>query len=938
MTHLDPKAVFVPCVLLLWCFTLVISIAGDYEILLRVKNAQIDDPHGNLHDWVPNKDHNPCNWTGITCDPKQLAVISINLSGFGIFGGFPSGFCRIHTLQNLSLASNNINGTLSSESLSLCSHLQLLSLSNNLLVGRLPEFPPEFSQLQVLDLSLNNFSGDIPDSFGRFPALKVLTLSSNLLSGQIPAFLGNLSELTRFELAINPFKPGPLPPEIGNLTKLENLFVPTANLVGSIPESIGNLVLLKNLDLSDNDLSGRIPESIGGLRSVEQIELFGNQLSGELPESFANLSALTNLDLSLNRLTGKLPNKIAAMSIGSLNLNDNFFEGEIPESLASNPNLWELKLFNNSFSGTLPENLGQNSDLENFDVSTNKFTGELPKYLCFRKKLQNIIAFDNRFSGNLPSTLSECSSLAYVRIQNNELSGEVPVNFWGLPLLYFLQMDGNRFRGSVSPSISSARNLSTLLISGNNFSGEFPNSICRLHELVTLQVSRNQFSGDIPFCITELKKLQKLRMEENLFSGKIPSSVSSWTDLTELNLSRNQLSGEIPPGLGDLPVLNYLDISGNSITGEIPVELTKLKLNQFNLSDNKLYGKVPSGFDQDLFVSSLLGNPNLCSPDLKPIPPCQKSKRESFYALIVLSICVVLLLASSLCYFRTKSNAFGGKSKKLHKVTTFQRIGFNEEDVISSLTDENIIGSGGSGRVYRVNLKTGQTVAVKKLWEGCRKPDTESIFRSEVDTLGRIRHGNIVKLLFSCSGEECRILGFEFMENGSLGDALHDERSVSLLDWPKRFTIAVGAAQGLAYLHHDCVPAIVHRDVKSNNILLDEEFRARVADFGLAKTLQLDAEVAEGHCVMSRVAGSYGYIAPEAALSSSQVEKDGVCGFKDLDRIVDPMMNPSEWDYREIEKVMHVALLCTSAFPINRPSMRRVVELLLKDAKLSCSK
>lgn len=862
MTHLTPQALFVSCVLLLWCFTLVISIAGDYEILMRVKNAQIDDPDGKLNDWVPNGNHNPCNWTGIACDPKKLAVISIDLSGFGIYGRFPSGFCRIYTLQNLSLASNNINGTLSSESLSLCSHLHFLNLSGNLLVGGLPGFAPGFSQLRFLDLSMNNFSGDIPESFGRLPALKVLTLSANLLSGHIPAFLGNLSELTRFELAINPFKPGPLPPEIGNLTKLENLFVTNANLVGNIPDSIGNLVLLKNLDLSCNNLSGRIPESIGGLRSVEQIELYDNKLSGELPESLANLSALSNLDLSLNRLTGKLPDKIAAMSIDSLNLNDNFFEGEIPDILASNPNLWELKLFNNGFSGTLPGNLGRNSDLKNFDVSTNKFTGELPKYLCFRKKLKNLIAFGNRFSGNLPSTLSECSSLDYVRIQNNQLSGEVPVNFWGLPLLYFLQIDDNRFGGSVSPSISGARNLTTLLISGNSFSGEIPSSICRLHELVTLEVSKNQFSGGIPFCITELKNLQKLRMEENLFSGNIPTSVSSWTDLTELNLSRNQLSGEIPPGLGYLPVLNYLDISGNSITGEIPVELTKLKLNQFNLSDNKLYGKVPSGFDQDLFVSSLLGNPNLCSPDLKPIPPCPKSKPESFYAFIALSISAVLLLGSLLWYFRTKSNAFRGKAKKLHKVTTFQRIGFNEEDVTSSLKDENIIGSGGSGRVYRVKLKTGQTVAVKKLWEGCRKPDTESIFRSEVETLGRIRHGNIVKLLFCCSGEESRIIGYEFMENGSLGDALHGEKSVSLLDWPKRFTIAVGAAQGLAYLHHDCVPAIVHRDVKSNNILLDEEFRARVADFGLAKTLQLDAEVAEGDCVMSRVAGSYGYIAP----------------------------------------------------------------------------
>lgn len=882
MKHFTLKAILVQCVLLFWFFVLVNSIAGDYEILIRVKSAQLEDPDGKLNDWVPNNDHSPCNWTGITCDPKQHAVVSVNLSGYGISGAFPSGFCRIRTLQNLSLDSNNINGTLSLASLSLCSHLRWMNLSNNLLVGGLPEFSLEFNELQLLDLSMNNLSGDIPESFGRFPALKVLTLSANLLSGHIPAFLGNLSELTRLELAINPFKPGPLPPEIGNLSKLENLFIPKANLIGNIPSSIGNLVSLKNFDLSDNFLSGEIPESIGGLRSVEQIELFGNQLSGELPESLANLSNLSNLDLSMNRLTGKLPEKIAAMGFSSLHLNDNFLEGEIPEILASNPNLEELYLFNNSFSGNLPENLGRNSDLTNFDVSTNKFTGELPKYLCYRKKLSNFITFGNRFSGNLPSTLSECSSLSYVRIQNNELSGEVPANFWGLPLLTFLEMNDNRFEGSVSPSISGAHELSVFWISGNNFSDEFPDAICKLGELVTLDVSKNQFSGDIPLCITELKKLQKLRMQDNMFSGKIPSSVTSWTDLTELNLSRNQLTGEIPPELGGLPVLTYLDISGNSLTGQIPVELTRLKLNEFNVSDNKLYGKVPTGFNQVLLPSSLLGNPDLCSPDLKPLPPCPKPKPGTPYVVVVLSICVGLLLASLLWYFISKSQTFGGKPKGLYKVTTFQRIGFNEDDVFSSLTDENQIGSGGSGRVYKVKLKTGQTVAVKKLWERHQKLDTDSIFRSEVETLGRIRHGNIVKLLFSCSGEDSRILGYEYMENGSLGDSLHGEKSGCPLDWPKRFTIAVGAAHGLAYLHHDCAPAIVHRDVKSNNILLDEEFRARVADFGLAKTLLLDIDVAKEHCAMSRIAGSYGYIAPGKLVSVSYTDNTVLFWFINL--------------------------------------------------------
>ena len=134
-----------------------------------------------------------------------------------------------------------------------------------------------------------------------------------------------------------------------------------------------------------------------------------------------------------------------------------------------------------------------------------------------------------------------------------------------------------------------------------------------------------------------------------------------------------------------------------------------------------------------------------------------------------------------------------------------------------------------------MKLKSGQTLAVKKLWgETGQKTESESVFRSEVETLGRVRHGNIVKLLMCCNGEEFRFLVYEFMENGSLGDVLHSEkehRAVSPLDWTTRFSIAVGAAQGLSYLHHDSVPPIVHRDVKSNNILLDHEMKPRVADF-----------------------------------------------------------------------------------------------------------
>ena len=167
--------------------------------------------------------------------------------------------------------------------------------------------------------------------------------------------------------------------------------------------------------------------------------------------------------------------------------------------------------------------------------------------------------------------------------------------------------------------------------------------------------------------------------------------------------------------------------------------------------------------------------------------------------------------------------------------------------------------------MYRVKMETGQTVAVKKLFGVDENAETDHVFWSEVESLGNIRHVNIVKLLFTCSGEDFKVLVYEYLKNGSLGDVLHGGKVGEVLDWAKRYEIAEGTAQGLAYLHHDCVPAIVHRDVKSNNILLDEEYRPQLADFGLAKMLN---KKDDREC-MSRVAGSYGYIAPGASFISA---------------------------------------------------------------------
>lgn len=157
MRFLGAKSLIALLFSFLLCFSLAISLHGDAETLIRVKSDQLDDPNRKLGDWVRTSQQSPCNWTGITCETQNQSVVGIDLSGFDLSGGFPNGFCRIRTLRNLNLSDNYFNGTLSSQSLSPCFHLQVLALDYNVFIGELPDFSREFANLQVLDRSYFTF-------------------------------------------------------------------------------------------------------------------------------------------------------------------------------------------------------------------------------------------------------------------------------------------------------------------------------------------------------------------------------------------------------------------------------------------------------------------------------------------------------------------------------------------------------------------------------------------------------------------------------------------------------------------------------------------------------------------------------------------------------------------------------------------------------------
>uniref|UniRef100_A0A0D9XCI7 non-specific serine/threonine protein kinase n=1 Tax=Leersia perrieri TaxID=77586 RepID=A0A0D9XCI7_9ORYZ len=910
---------------------------GDAGALLAVK-ASLSDPAGALDAWRVRTTGNLCRWPHVDCagNSTAVAVEGLNLGDLALAGGFPVAVCSLSSLRHLDMSSND-------------------------LAGPLPACLAALPALETLNLASNNFSGEVPAAYGSgFPSLAVLNLIQNLLTGAFPGFLANVSSLQELLLAYNSFSPSPLPDNIGDLAALRVLFLANCSLTGNIPLSIGKLQNLVNLDLSSNNLTGEIPRNIGNLSSLVQIELFSNQLSGEIPSGIGRLKKLQQLDISMNQISGEIPEDMfAAPSLESVHMFQNNLTGWLPAMAGAAERLTELMIFANQIEGALPPDLGMNCPLESLDVSDNRIFGPIPATLCAGGKLKQLLLLNNMFDGEIPAELGGCRSLTRVRLPFNRLSGEVPPEFWGLPHVYLLELRGNALSGNVDAAIGRATNLSSLIIDNNRFTGVLPTELGNLTNLAVLLVANNSFSGTVPPSLSSLSQLLALDLSNNSLSGEIPRSLGQLKNLTMLDLSDNHLNGSIPVELGGIHDMNVLDLSHNELSGGVPAELQSLKFGVLNLSYNKLTGHIPSLFRAEQFRESFLGNPGLC------YRICSKyddvySHRARVQMIVSILVVTAVILLLTVAWYTYKYKMYHKRAAEIDSqnsewvITSFHKVEFSERDIVNSMTENNLVGKGGSGMVYKAVVRpNGDALAVKKLLAGSMSSKKNDTFEAEVQTLSKVRHRNIVKLFCCLTREASRVLVYEFMPNGSLGDFLHSAKA-GILDWPTRYKILVDAAEGLSYLHHDCVPAIIHRDVKSNNILLDADFRAKVADFGVAKC------VGDGPATMSIIAGSCGYIAPEYAYTVRITEKSDIYSFGvvmlELVTGKSPMSSDlggkglGSWVATNVEKngvesvldlkiagqfkdemcgVLKIALLCVKHVPNNRPSMRFVVRFLL---------
>ncbi|KAB2011433.1 hypothetical protein ES319_D09G020200v1 [Gossypium barbadense] len=660
--------------------------------------------------------------------------------------------------------------------------------------------------------------------------------------------------------------------------------------------SFPNLVLL---DLSDHQLRGKIPHQIGDLSALKYLDLSYCGLSGELPPSLGKLTQLEFLDISYNdNINGSIPPQLGNLeNLVTLNLSQCGIVGPIPSALGQLTSLQSLILWGNQINGSIPLEIGYLRNLTYLSLSNNRIVGPIPSALGQLTSLQSLILWGNQINGSIPFEIGYLRNLTYLSLSKNRIVGRIPSALGQLTSLQSLILSGNQINGSIPLEIGYLTNLEILYLDNNQLQGSIPQEICNLANLTSLYLSQNKLTGSIPSCVGSLSKMQDLALGSNLLKGPIPQEICNLANLTSLALSQNKLSGSIPSCVGSLSKMWYLSLDSNLLKGSIPKDIGKLfDLSYLNLSFNQLSGPIPILYATDLYIVDAGNGCNKISPDpfegnsdlspyMCPTPVTKKanSSRIPYYIKIFLPIAILFTFSILGCLlfsrFKLKNNHVSVQPTKngdLCSIWNYDgKIAY--EDIVAATEDFDFrycIGVGGYGSVYKAKLPCGKVVALKKLHHlEAENPTFDKSFRNEIKFLSEIRHRNIVKLHGFCLHRRSMFLIYEYMEKGSLFCNLRDEVNAVEMDWTRRVEIIKGIAHALSYLHHDCCPPIVHRDISSNNVLLNSSFEAFVADFGTARMLDLDSSN------QTIIVGTCGYVAPELAYTMIVTEKCDVYSF-----------------------------------------------------------
>ncbi|KAH1205804.1 putative leucine-rich repeat receptor-like protein kinase [Glycine soja] len=803
------------------------------------------------------------------------------------------------------------------------------------------------SRVTSLGLSTMGLKGKLTGDIGQLTELRSLDLSFNRgLTGPLSPQLGDLSNLNILILAGCSFG-GNIPDELGNLSELSFLALNSNNFTGKIPPSLGKLSKLYWLDLADNQLTGPIPVSTSTtpgldlLLKAKHFHFNKNQLSGSIPPKlFSSEMILIHILFDGNNLSGTIPSTLVLVkSVEVLRLDRNFLTGEVPSDLNNLTNINELNLAHNKFTGPLPDLTGMDT-LNYVDLSNNSFdASDAPTWFTILPSLTTLIMEFGSLQGTLPSKLFDIPQIQQVKLRNNALNNTLDMGDNICPQLQLVDLQDNE----ISSVTLRSQYKNILILIGNPVCGTALSNtnFCQLQQQAKQPYSTSLASCGGKSCPPDQKLSPQSCECAYPYEGTLYFRGPSFRELSSVN-TFHSLEMSLWVKLGLTP-------------GSVSLQ------NPFFNSDDYLQVQLALFPPMGQYFNSISGS--------------HKGASLSKGVVIGISIgCIILVLSLiglaiyAILQKKRAERAIGlsrpfaswapsgkdsGGAPQLKGARWFS---YDElKKCSNNFSESNEIGFGGYGKVYKGVFPDGKIVAIKRAQQGSMQGGVE--FKTEIELLSRVHHKNLVGLVGFCFEQGEQMLVYEFMPNGTLRESLSG-RSEIHLDWKRRLRVALGSSRGLAYLHELANPPIIHRDVKSTNILLDENLTAKVADFGLSKLVS-DSE--KGH-VSTQVKGTLGYLDPEYYMTQQLTEKSDVYSFgvvmlelitsrqpiekgKYIVREVRTLMNKKDEEHYGLRELMdpvvrntpnligfgrflELAIQCVEESATDRPTMSEVVKAL----------
>ncbi|XP_010315276.1 receptor protein kinase TMK1-like isoform X2 [Solanum lycopersicum] len=721
------------------------------------------------------------------------------------------------------------------------------------------------------------------------------------LKGTLPSNINTLTELQVFEVQRNTFT-GPLP-SFSGLNSLQTILL-NGNGFTSIPnEFFQGMTNLQSVYLDSNPFSSwTVPESLKSATALQIFSAYSANITGKIPDLFGGntFSSLTTLHLSFNNLEGPLPSSFSGSSIQSLWLNS--IRGKLNGSIDVIQNMTRLTQL--WFSG-------------------NQFTGPLPDFSGLTQ-LEDCNLRDNSFTGLVPDSLVNLPSLKVVNLTNNILQGPTPQ----FPSSVRVDMLDNTNSFCLSQPGPCDSRVSTLLDVLKDV--RYPTKFAE------------NWKGNDP-CSRWLgitcdgENITVLNFQKSGLTGIISSNLSSITSIQRLILADNSLTGTIPNELTLLPKLTELDVSNNQLYGKIP----QFKSSMVNLTNNFFQGPNGNGNKKSstgVVVGSVIGgvcgavaiaglfvfclyrtkrmrSGRVQSPHTVVIHPHHSGSDQDAVKITV--------AGSSVNGGTTETHSCGSSAPgDLHIVEAGNMVISIQvlRNVTNNFSEENILGRGGFGTVYKGELHDGTKIAVKRMESGVMSEKGLDEFTSEIAVLTKVRHRHLVALLGYCLDGNERLLVYEYMPQGTVSRYLFNwkEEGIKPLEWTRRLIIALDVARGVEYLHGLAQQSFIHRDLKPSNILLGDDMRAKVADFGLVRLAP------EGKTsLVTRLAGTFGYLAPEYAVTGRVTTKIDVFSFGVI--LMELITGRRALDESQPEESMHL-VPWFRRMHINKETFRKAID------------